>query len=124
MPVMKASTKGFDIADPFGNCRIEVKARIVKNYNASSILFSDFRNLDKQLFDQLACIAFRHEDLTVWKGFLIPRHIVLNEIYPRKGQQNAGQFYLKDRIIRLPGVQDITEGLKRIEDDEKAEYVQ
>jgi hypothetical protein len=109
---MRPSNKGFDLLLPDGR-RVEVKARCIIEYTGSRILASDIRCLKKKQFDLLAMIIF-HCDLTVAQAFLIPHQVVAERAqYSR--HSNAWRFYIREDLLTLPGVRDITKELKALE---------
>ncbi len=128
LQAMQRSTKGYDLIDPrqngaktHGTGKIEVKARLV-SIDDEPVQFSDFRNLQENLFDWFVGVSLRREDMKVCKAFMIPHHIVLREAYPRRKQEGlVWQFRWNKRITSLPDVLDITEGLKCIEAKEISE---
>ena len=106
-----ASTAGYDGIDPDGR-KIEVKCRRLTRHNNSRQL-SAIRNLESAHFDFLAGVLF-NEDFSVMRAALIPFHVVKNHSVFVK-HTNAWKFVLRDGIWTLPGVEDITEQLRRVE---------
>jgi hypothetical protein len=106
----KANT-GYDGTDPTGK-KIEVKARRITKENGSRQL-SAIRGIGKQHFDHLAGVLF-NADFSVMKGCLIP-YAVVNEHGKHNVHANSHRFLLRDSVWSLPGVQDITEALKKAE---------
>jgi hypothetical protein len=109
---MRPSNKGFDLLLADGQ-RVEVKARCIIEYTGSRILASDIRCLKKKQFDVLAMIIF-HCDLTVARALLIPYQVVAERAqYSR--HSNAWRFYIREDLLTLPGVRDITKELNALE---------
>ena len=110
--LMGLSNKGFDLLLQDG-AKIEVKARCISSYDGGRILASDIRCLDEKLFDWLAMVIF-HPDMTVARAFLIPHHVVAERAqYSR--HSNASRFYVRESLLTMPGVRDITKALQAIE---------
>jgi len=106
-----ASTAGYDGIDPRGR-KVEVKCRRLTRHNGSRQL-SAIRNLESAHFDFLAGVLF-NEDFTIMRAALIPYDVVKDHAVFVK-HTNAWKFVLSDSIWTLPGVEDITETLQRVE---------
>ncbi len=106
-----ASTAGYDGIDPHGR-KIEVKCRRLTRHNDSRQL-SAIRNLESAHFDLLAGVLF-NEDFSVMKAALIPFEVVKKHAVFVK-HTNGWKFVLRDSIWAEPGVEDITEQLRRVE---------
>lgn len=106
-----ASTAGYDGIDPQGR-KIEVKCRRLTPHNGSRQL-SAIRNIESAHFDFLAGVLF-NEDFTVMRAALIPYSVVKEHAKFVK-HTNGWKFVLRDSVWSLPGVEDITSRLKRVE---------
>jgi hypothetical protein len=102
---------GYDGTDPNGH-KIEIKARRITKENGSRQL-SAIRGIGKQHFDYLAGVLF-NADFYVMKGCLIP-YAMIKEHGKHNVHANSHRFLLRDSVWSLPGVQDITEALKKAE---------
>jgi hypothetical protein len=102
---------GYDGIDPSGN-KIEIKARRITKENGSRQL-SAIRGIGDQHFEYLAGVLF-NADFSVFKGCLIP-HAVIKEHGTHNQHSNSHRFLLRDSVWLIPGVQDITEALKKAE---------
>lgn len=111
------STTGYDGIDP-SDRKIEIKARRITKENGSRQL-SAIRGLEHGHFDFLAGILFK-ADFAVWKGCLIP-YAVIKQYSTHTAHTNSHRFLLRDAVWSLPGVQDITEALKKTERESGAE---
>jgi hypothetical protein len=105
------STTGYDAKDPDGQ-RIEIKARRITKENPSRQL-SAIRGLDKRHFDYLAGVLF-NDDFSVLRGSLIPYEVV-KQYATHNLHTNSHRFLLRDSVWSRPGVQDITQLLKKAE---------
>jgi hypothetical protein len=106
-----SSTAGYDGIDPQGQ-KIEVKCRRLTRHNNSRQL-SAIRNLEKAHFDFLAGVLF-NEDFSVMRAALIPSQVVKDHAVFVK-HTNAWKFVLRNSIWTLPGVEDITERLQKVD---------
>lgn len=89
-----------------------MKCRRLTRYNNSHQL-SAIRNLEKAHFDFLAGVLF-NEDFSVMRAALIPSQVVKDHAAFVK-HTNAWKFVLRDSIWTLPGVEDITERLQKVD---------
>ena len=106
---LEANSKaGFDATN--GDLKFQIKSRRVSSRNKSRQA-GDIRNLDQELFDFLAGVVF-DDNYDVILGVLVPHKFVVQN--SRKiTHTNSHRFYLKDELVAMDGVEDITERLKK-----------
>jgi hypothetical protein len=108
---MPESTKGYDAKDSKG-LKYEIKGRKPTVKNKSRQL-SALRGLDDNQFDFLIAILFEGS-FEVKRAAKIPHAVVLKKstFVPRT---KSWTFHIRDEIWDIPGVEDITQEVKRVE---------
>ena len=112
------STMGFDAIGP-NNEKCEIKARRVTPQNPSREL-SALRGLKDRKFDFLVGVLF-DEDFKVARACLIPHAVVLNTAKYSQ-YTNAWRFHLRDSLLSLEGVVDLTSKLRDAEAASRGSY--
>ncbi len=102
------SNAGFDAACP-DRGRVQIKSRRLNRPNASRQA-GDIRDLALHKFDWLAGVVFG-SDWEIVLGVLVPFELVAaNSTYIK--HTNSSRFYLRDSLIGMEGVEDVTGKLK------------
>lgn len=102
------SAKAFDAMDQDGT-RYQIKGRRVHRRNRSRQL-SAIRSLDG--FDILAAVLF-NDDYEIMRAALVPSSVV-REHAKYIEHTNSQRFLLRDHILALDGVRDVTEELRGV----------
>lgn len=102
------SAKAFDATDQDGT-RYQIKGRRVHRRNSSRQL-SAIRSLDG--FDILAAVLF-DDDYKIMRAALIPTSLVRAHAKYIE-HTNSQKFLLRDHILTLGGVRDVTDELRRV----------
>lgn len=90
----------------------QIKGRRLTRYNFSRQL-SAMRGLPEGGFHFLAAVLFR-PDYSVWQAAIIPHALVLaNSRYIE--HTNSWKFLLRDTVWTWPGVEDVTDRLRRVD---------
>jgi hypothetical protein len=110
----KNSTTGYDAVDSSGQ-RYEIKARRFTP-RGKMTHFSAIRGLEKRHFDRLAAVVF-NQDFSVKRAGLIPYEIVKERAVFRN-HVNAWVLSVREELWNLEGVEDITEKLRAVQNDE------
>jgi hypothetical protein len=105
------SKKGYDATDRAGK-RYEIKARR-KTSRSKPTRLSVIRDLDKNLFDYLVVVLFRH-NFTVERAAVIPRPAV-HKIAFFQEYVNGWIPILNDDLWRCRGAKDITTELRGLQ---------
>jgi hypothetical protein len=95
-----------------GTISYQIKGRRLTRYNSSRQLGA-LRDLPRQGFDVLAAVLFR-EDYRVLRAALIP-HARVVELAKRVERTNSWRFLLRDAVWSVADVRDVTEDLRRAE---------
>lgn len=95
-----------------GDLRYQIKGRRLTRHNASRQL-GTLRDLPKQGFDVLAAVLFQ-EDYRVVRAALIP-HARVVELAKRVERTNSWRFLLRDAVWSVADVRDVTDDLRRAE---------
>lgn len=103
------SKKGFDAADADG-VRYQIKGRRLHSRNKSRQM-SAIRSTDG--FDILAGVLF-NDDFCVIRAALVPASVVF-ERTSFVDYTKSHKFYLRDEVWDAPGVSDVTERLRAVE---------
>lgn len=103
------SKKGFDAVDSHG-VRYQIKGRRLHSRNKSRQM-SAIRSTDG--FDILAGVLF-DDDFCVIRAALIPANVVF-ERTSFVDYTKSHKFYLRDDVWEAPGVSDVTERLRAVE---------
>ena len=104
------SEKDADAFAPDG-ARYQIKSRRLTRHGVSRQLGA-LRRLPDENFKYLAAVLF-NEDFTVLRAALIPHQLVLEKSTYVEAT-NSWRFLLRDEIWEWPGVQDVTEILKKM----------
>ena len=105
----RSSKRGYDATDHSGK-RYQIKSRRLDQTNESKQL-SVIRNLDNNEFHYLVGVLF-NRDFTVKEAYKIP-HSVIREHASFSEHQNGHILHLQGEVLTAPGVEDITEVLRK-----------
>lgn len=104
------SNPGLDAIGP-DDTRYQIKGRRLTRDNGSRQL-SAIRDLEGRHFDVLAGVLFT-KDYDIQRAALIPYAVVSNRCAFVK-HTNSHKFFLKEDVWSAPGVQDVTQCLRRV----------
>jgi hypothetical protein len=109
------STKGYDATDANGK-RYEIKSR---RYSVRSkpTRFSAIRDLDTKHFDILAAVLFS-QDFTVQRAVFLP-YATVRRIAFRQEHVNGWILPIRDSLWSADGAVDVTDALRRTQDEEE-----
>jgi hypothetical protein len=106
--VDKNSYPGYDATEK-NRIRIQIKARRLVGDGSRQL--GSIRNLKQNPFDKLAAVLFA-KNLEIARAAIIPLSVV-KEKSVRNSHTNSFRFMLEDEVWNLPGVQDVTDRVRR-----------
>jgi hypothetical protein len=104
------SSAHIDAVDPADGNKYQIKARCITPWNVSRELGA-LRDLPDRHFDYLAGILF-DESYRIKRAVLVPHELVFENSERRYVKRsNSRKFFLTDKVMRSPGVKDVTQDL-------------